>query len=50
MTSTTDGTGDLYDVTSGSNRVGTAGPGYDLVTGRGTPRKASLVYSALVSY
>jgi subtilase family serine protease len=29
---------DFNDITSGSNKVASAGPGYDLVTGRGTPR------------
>jgi subtilase family serine protease len=50
MTTGTTGTEQLNDVTSGSNRVGSAGPGYDLVTGRGTPRRGDLVYQALVSY
>jgi hypothetical protein len=50
MTTGTTGTEQLNDVTSGSNGVGSAGPGYDLVTGRGTPRRADLVYQALVSY
>jgi subtilase family serine protease len=40
----------LYDVTTGSNGVGSAGPGYDLVTGMGTPRQSNLVYQALVNY
>jgi subtilase family serine protease len=40
----------LYDVTSGGNGVGSAGPGYDLVTGLGTPRQANLVFQALVNY
>jgi subtilase family serine protease len=50
LTTGTTGTQQLYDVTSGSNGVGSAGPGYDLVTGRGTPRHADLVYQALVAY
>jgi subtilase family serine protease len=48
MTTGTTGTEQLNDVTSGSNSVGSAGPGYDLVTGQGTPRRADLVYQALV--
>ncbi|HEY2155763.1 MAG TPA: S8 family serine peptidase [Isosphaeraceae bacterium] len=48
-TSGTTGTETFYDVTTGSNAVASAGPGYDLVTGRGTPRKASLLYLALVN-
>jgi subtilase family serine protease len=39
----------LYDITSGSNRIGSAGPGYDLVTGRGSPRWGNVVYNALVN-
>ena len=39
----------LYDIRSGRNRVGSASPGYDLVTGRGSPRRADLVYNALVA-
>ncbi len=50
MASGTAGTTPLYDVTTGSNGVGSAGPGYDLVTGRGTPQRADLVYQALVNY
>jgi hypothetical protein len=50
MASGTTGSQQLYDVTSGRNRVGAAGPGFDLVTGRGTPRRSDLVYQALVSY
>jgi subtilase family serine protease len=49
MTTGTTGTEQLNDVTSGSNSVGSAGPGYDLVTGQGTPRRADLVYQAFVS-
>jgi subtilase family serine protease len=49
MTTGTDGTQPLDDVTTGSNSVGSAGPGYDLVTGRGTPRRADLVYQALLN-
>jgi subtilase family serine protease len=50
MTMGTDGSEDLYDVTSGRNRVGRAGPGFDLVTGRGTPRRSDLIYNYLVGY
>jgi len=50
MTTGTTGTEQLNDVTSGRNAVGSAGPGFDLVTGRGTPRRADLVYQALVNY
>ena len=39
MSTGTDGTKQLYDVTSGRNGVGSAGTGFDLVTGRGTPRR-----------
>jgi hypothetical protein len=49
MTTGTTGKEQLNDVTTGSNSVGSAGPGYDLVTGRGTPRRADLVSSALVN-
>jgi hypothetical protein len=38
---------DFHDVTTGSNGGYSAGPGYDLVTGRGTPL-ANLVVPALV--
>ncbi len=48
MTSDSSGT-DLYDVTTGANSVGSAGPGYDLVTGNGTPRKAYNTVSYLVN-
>ena len=40
---------DFYDVTSGGNVNYSAGPGFDLVTGLGTPH-ANLVISGLVSY
>jgi subtilase family serine protease len=50
MSSGTTGTEQLNDVTSGRNSVGSAGPGFDLVTGRGTPRRGELVYQALVNY
>jgi subtilase family serine protease len=50
MTTGTTGTEQLNDVTSGRNSVGSAGPGFDLVTGRGTPRRGDLVYQALVNY
>jgi subtilase family serine protease len=49
-TTSTTSSQQLFDVTSGRNRVGSAGPGFDLVTGRGTPRRADLVYQALVAY
>ncbi len=49
MTTGTTGTEQLNDITSGSNRVGSAGPGYDLVTGMGSPRRSDLVYQALVN-
>ena len=42
----TTGTYDLFDVTTGHNSVGSAGPGYDVVTGKGTPRYASQAYTA----
>jgi subtilase family serine protease len=45
----TDGSEALYDVTSGKNGVGSAGPGFDLVTGRGSPRRSDLVFQSLVS-
>jgi hypothetical protein len=48
MTSGTTGAEALNNVTSGSNQVGTAGPGFNLVTGEGTPRRADLVYQAFV--
>ena len=48
MITGTSGTEPINDVTSGSNQVGSAGPGYDLVTGQGTPRRADLVYQAFV--
>jgi subtilase family serine protease len=38
---------DFHDITSGSNGGFSAGPGYDLVTGRGTPY-ANLVVAGLV--
>jgi subtilase family serine protease len=38
---------DFHDITTGSNGSYTAGPGYDLVTGRGTPY-ANLIVSALI--
>jgi hypothetical protein len=34
---------DFNDITSGANSVAKAGPGYDLVTGRGTPRADQIV-------
>jgi hypothetical protein len=37
---------DFHDITSGSNGAYSAGPGYDLVTGRGSPA-ANLVVAAL---
>jgi subtilase family serine protease len=42
-------TADLFDVTSGSTGAGSAVPGYDLVTGQGTPRNALNTYNALVN-
>jgi subtilase family serine protease len=50
MTTGTDGSEQLYDVTVGRNSQGRAGPGFDLVSGRGTPRRGDLVYQALVDY
>jgi subtilase family serine protease len=47
--SNTDGTVPLYDVITGSNSVASAKAGYDLVTGKGTPRRADLVIQALAS-
>jgi subtilase family serine protease len=44
-----DGSEALYDATFGANSVASAGRGFDLVTGRGTPRRADLVVRALVS-
>jgi hypothetical protein len=35
--------GDFHDITSGSNKVGTAGTGFDLVTGRGSAIANKLV-------
>jgi subtilase family serine protease len=49
MTTGTTGTQQLNDDTSGHNAVASAGAGYDLVTGRGTPRRADLAYQALVN-
>jgi subtilase family serine protease len=40
---------DFHDITSGSNGGYSAGPGYDLVTGRGSPL-ANLVVAGLVRY
>jgi hypothetical protein len=39
--------GDFHDITSGSNGAYSAGPGYDLVTGLGSPY-ANLIASALI--
>jgi hypothetical protein len=39
--------GDFHDITTGSNGGYSAGPGYDLVTGRGTPI-ANLIVPALI--
>jgi subtilase family serine protease len=50
MTTGTTGTEQLNDVTSGKNSVGSAGPGFDLVTGLLTPRRSDLLYQALVNY
>ena len=41
--------GDFHDITSGGNGTYNAGPGYDFVTGLGTP-EANLVVSDLASY
>jgi subtilase family serine protease len=41
--------GDFHDITAGSNGAFSAGPGYDEVTGLGTP-VADLVVSGLASY
>jgi hypothetical protein len=41
--------GDWHDITTGSNGLYSAGPGYDLVTGIGTPI-ANLVVGGLVNY
>ena len=41
--------GDFHDVTTGGNGGDSAGPGYDLVTGRGTPR-ANLLVPDLADY
>lgn len=46
----TSGTTPLQDILTGRNRVASATAGYDLVTGRGTPRRADLVIAALASY
>jgi hypothetical protein len=48
MTSDASGT-QLYDVVKGANGVGSATAGYDLVTGKGTPRIASNTYNYLVN-
>jgi subtilase family serine protease len=40
---------DFHDITSGANKVGSAGPGFDLVTGLGTPH-ADLVVADLVAF
>ncbi len=45
MTTGTNGTQQLYDVTSGLNAIGSATAGYDLVSVNGTPRRADLVYT-----
>ncbi len=41
---------DFNDVTSGSNGTYSAGVGYDLVTGRGTPKVASVVNDLVGAY
>jgi hypothetical protein len=41
--------GDFHDITSGGSGSNSCGPGYDLVTGIGSPR-ANLIVPALVSY
>ena len=48
MTSDSSGT-QLFDVVTGGKAPAQAGPGFDLVTGNGTPRKASNVVSYLVN-
>jgi subtilase family serine protease len=50
MSSGTGATDALYDVQTGHNGVGSAGPGFDLVTGKGTPRHAKLVTDYLTSH
>ncbi len=50
MATGTNGTQPLQDITSGSNGVGSAGPGFDLVTGEGTPRRSDLVVAALTGF
>ena len=49
MTTGTNGTQQLYDVTSGLNAIGSATAGYELVSVNGTPRRADLVYQAPVN-
>ncbi len=41
---------DFNDITSGSNNVSSAGPGYDLVTGRGTPKAPAIVNDLIGSF
>ncbi len=41
--------GDFHDITAGSNGTYSAGPGYDLLTGRGSPI-ANLLIPGLVAY
>ena len=48
MTSDSSGT-QLFDVVTGGRATAKAGPGFDLLTGNGTPRKASNVVSYLVN-
>jgi hypothetical protein len=38
---------DFNDITSGSNKGYSAGPGYDMVTGRGSPKADLVVYSLI---
>ncbi|HXA14382.1 MAG TPA: protease pro-enzyme activation domain-containing protein [Opitutaceae bacterium] len=42
------GTNNFRDITSGSNGAFSAGPGYDLVTGLGTPNVAALLQSLIL--
>jgi hypothetical protein len=49
MSTDTVGSEARYNGTAGTNDVGSAGPGIDLVTGRGTPRRSELVFQALVN-
>jgi subtilase family serine protease len=48
LTTGTKGTEQLHDISGGRNKAGTAGPGYDLLTGLGSPH-AGRVIAALAS-